>query len=504
MNKNHYALLRDRFIPMEDRVFLQLPEGKNWTYGDMDRLSGRFARAFRDLGVNAGDRIVTQVEKSAAAVAVYLACLRTGAIFVPLNTAYTLTEVDYFLKDAAPAIYLCTPERFLQMQARDVNAVVGQIIALGTNDREYFWSHVNDLEEYDEISDSAESDVAAMLYTSGTTGQPKGAMLTHGNLTSNAITLHDYWGFGPTDVLLHALPVYHIHGLFTALHCAMLSACRVLFLSAFDAGEVRMQLPQATVMMGVPTYYSRLLAGTDFNAGECEHIRVFISGSAPLTPAVFREFEARTGQRILERYGMTETGMIASNPLQGDRIPGTVGYALPGIEVRITDDMGNLLPEGQIGNVEVRGPNVFTGYWNKPELTQQAFRDDGFFITGDMGQLDDKRLSLSGRSKDLIISGGLNVYPKEIEMCLDNFPGVSESAVIGVPHSDFGEAVAAVVVAKTGARLTEEQILNEIRSDLAGFKRPKRVLIVDELPRNAMGKVEKSVLRKRYKDLFEV
>ena len=501
MNNNLYALLRHKFTPMEDRVFLHTPGGV-WTYQDMDRLCGCFARAFLDMGVCAADRIVVQVEKSAAALAVYLACLRIGAVYIPLNTSYRLREVEFFLTDANPALFICTPENYEQYQPLVRQAGIRLHHALGTNDSAYLWSQVKDLDGCEAIADAAETDIAAMLYTSGTTGRPKGAMLSHGNLSANAVTLHHYWGFGSTDVLLHALPVYHVHGLFVALHCAMLSACRVLFLPAFNVDQIFTCLPHATVMMGVPTYYTRLLAREEFNAALCSNIRIFISGSAPLLPQTFDTFQQRTGQRILERYGMTETGMIASNPLQGERIAGTVGFPLPGIEVRITGDNAEILPDGEIGTVEVRGPNVFNGYWKRPELGAEVFREDGFFITGDLGHLDKGRLTLAGRGKDLIISGGLNIYPREIEICLDDLPGIRESAVIGVPHPDYGEAVVAVVVTETGTRLAEHQIIDGIKSDLAGFKQPKRVFTVDELPRNAMGKVEKNVLRERYKDVF--
>lgn len=502
MNNNLYALLKESFTPMQDRVFLQLANGQTWTYREMDRLCARFARAFLDKGVSRGDRIVVQVEKSAAAIAVYLAGLRIGAVYIPLNPAYTLPEVEYFLTDANPAVFICTPERYREFQPLVRKAGIRHHYPLGISDAGGLWHRVKDLNGYEEIAVMAETDCAAMLYTSGTTGRPKGAMLSHGNLSSNALTLHDYWGFNTADVLLHALPVFHVHGLFVALHCAMLSACRVLFLPSFDVDRVLACLPRATVMMGVPTYYSRLLAHQEFDPAVCRNNRLFISGSAPLSPQTFTEFEQRTGHKILERYGMTETGMIASNPLQGERIAGTVGFPLPGIEVRICDEAGKPLPDGEIGNVEVRGPNVFPGYWKRPELAGEVFREDGYFITGDLGHLDNGRLTLAGRGKDLIISGGLNVYPREIETCLDQLPGIRESAVIGVPHPDYGEAVVAVVVAQTGAALTEEQIKDGIRPGLAGFKQPKRVFIVDELPRNAMGKVEKNSLRESYQTVF--
>ena len=504
MNKNLYALLKERFNPRFDQVFLQSPGGSSWTYGEMDSLCARFARAFLDMGVAAGDRIVVQVDKSPAAVAVYLACLRIGAVYVPLNTSYTANEVEFFLTDATPAVFIHAPERVKEYQPLVGKAGIRHSCMLGTSGDVHLWSEVKDLAGYDDILEATESDIAAMLYTSGTTGRPKGAMLSHGNLSSNALTLHDYWGFVPEDVLIHALPVYHVHGLFVALHCAMLSGCRVIFLPRFDTGLTRTCLPEATVMMGVPTYYTRLLADAGFDASICGNMRVFISGSAPLSPQTFEEFEQRIGGKILERYGMTETGMIASNPLDGERIAGTVGFPLPGVEVRITGNEGKILPDGEIGNVEVRGANVFKGYWNRPELGREVFRDDGYFITGDLGHLENGRLTLAGRSKDLIISGGLNIYPGEIEHCLDDLPGIRESAVIGVPHHDFGEAVIAVVVADSSEALTEGQVKEGIKSNIAGFKQPKRVFIVDELPRNTMGKVEKNVLRERYRDVFEV
>jgi malonyl-CoA/methylmalonyl-CoA synthetase len=351
-------------------------------------------------------------------------------------------------------------------------------------------------------------DLAAIVYTSGTTGRSKGAMLTHANLASNALTLHELWGFREGDVLLHALPIFHVHGLFVALNTAMLNASRIIFLPKFDTREVLARLPQATVMMGVPTFYTRLLGDPDFDQRHYQHMRLFISGSAPLTEQTFHAFEARTGQRILERYGMSETGMITSNPLQGERVAGTVGFALPGVELRLSSAEGTPLPPGQVGIIEVRGPNVFPGYWKMPDKTAEDIRGDGWFITGDMGRLDEHgRLSIVGRQKDLIISGGFNVYPKEVELCLDATGQIAESAVIGVPHPDYGEAVVAVCVAAATSRGTSadalrEQVLQQVRQQLAGFKQPKRFIFVEELPRNAMGKVQKKTLREDYNHLF--
>jgi malonyl-CoA/methylmalonyl-CoA synthetase len=496
---NLYQIFRDRFETHLDRPFLISPGNSICSYGDIDHLSARFATALRQEGVKAGERVVVQVDKSAGAVALYLACLRTGAVYVPLNVAYTATEVAYFLGDAAPALFVCRPESTGQLEGVARQAGVPVIHTLGTSLDGSFGHLAHKLAPHEALTERAPDDVVAMLYTSGTTGQSKGAMLTLENLASNAVTLHEYWGFRPGDVLLHALPIFHVHGLFVALHCAMLNASSVLFLSKFDTEEVRKALADATVMMGVPTFYTRLLACEEFNRKECLNIRLFISGSAPLTEQTFAEFEQRTGHRILERYGMTETGMITSNPLDGERVAGTVGYALPGIEVRVAGESGEPLPPGEVGSVELKGPNVFAGYWQMREKTAQEFRDDGFFISGDLGTLaENGRLTLVGRSRDLIISGGLNIYPKEIESVIDELPGVVESAVIGVPHPDFGESVIAIVVTSKEQAASEASILKASALQLARFKHPRRVILVDELPRNSMGKVQKNILRDRY------
>ena len=496
---NLYQIFRDRFEACLDQPFLISPGDSVCSYGDIDRLSACFATALRQEGVNAGDRVVVQVDKSAGAVALYLACLRTGAVYVPLNVAYTAAEVAYFLSDAAPALFVCRPESAGQLDGVARQAGVPVMRTLGASLDGSLGNLTHKLAPHEALTERVPDDVVAMLYTSGTTGQSKGAMLTLENLASNAVTLHEYWGFKPGDVLLHALPIFHVHGLFVALHCAMLNASRVIFLPKFATGEVRKALTDATVMMGVPTFYTRLLDDEDFGREECRHMRLFISGSAPLTEQTFAEFERRTGHRILERYGMTETGMITSNPLDGKRVAGTVGYALPGIKVRVAGESGELLPAGEVGLVELKGPNVFIGYWQMQEKTAQEFRDDGFFITGDLGTLDkDERLTLVGRSKDLIISGGLNIYPKEIESVIDELPGVVESAVIGIPHPDFGESVIAIVVAGKDRAASEASILEATTLQLARFKQPRRVILVDELPRNTMGKVQKNTLRDRY------
>ncbi len=500
MTANLYTLFKDRFAATLDAPCLVTPGGDSWTYRDMDDLSARFAAVLRGAGVEAGDRVVVQVDKSPGAVALYLGCLRVGAVFVPLNTAYTPAEVGYFLSDSTPRVLVCRPDAEAALAPVAADAGVACVKVMATTADSALWSEALATAPDEAIAVRGDDDLAAICYTSGTTGRSKGAMLTCRNLASNALTLHKLWGFVPGDVLLHALPIYHVHGLFVALHCAFLNGSKVLFLPRFDPDQVMAVLPGATVMMGVPTFYARLLERPDFTRDAAAHMRLFISGSAPLTEVAFRAFEDRTGHKILERYGMTETGMIASNPLNGDRVAGTVGYALPGEDVRVADDHGRDLPRGEVGVVEVKGPNVFKGYWQMPEKTAEEFRSDGFFITGDMATMaDDGRVAIVGRGKDLIISGGLNIYPKEIESVLDDVPGVAESAVIGVPHPDFGEAVVAVLVPE-GEGAVDSAVKAALDPRLARFKHPKRVVWIDELPRNAMGKVQKNVLRDRYAD----
>jgi malonyl-CoA/methylmalonyl-CoA synthetase len=445
------------------------------TYGDAARRSAQLANALRDAGLVSGDRLAMQVEKSAEALMLYLACLRSGIVLLPMNTGYTAAEVGHLVADARPALVV-DDQRLAEL---------GEV---ADGCRAAFVDHV-----------ATTTDLAAILYTSGTTGRPKGAMLTQRNLASNTRTLHRLWGFQSGDVLLHALPIFHTHGLFVATNCTITNGSPMVFLPKFDVGEVLDSLPRCTVMMGVPTFYTRLLADVRFGADVCARMRLFISGSAPLLAAVHREFEQRTGHIILERYGMTETSMLTSNPLSGERRPGTVGMALPDVELRVCSDHGATLPAGSIGGVEVRGPNVFSGYWQRPELAATEFTGDGFFRTGDVGMIDDDGyLHIVGRSKDLIISGGLNVYPKEVEGVLDDLPGVLEAAVIGVPDADFGEAVVAVVVGDGSIPIDSEALRAACRHTLAAFKAPKRVHVVEALPRNAMGKVEKAVLRSIY------
>ncbi len=499
MHLNLYKFFRDRFGSSLDHTFLVCPEGSRLSYGDIDHLSACFAAVLIHAKVAAGERVIVQVDKSPGAVALYLACLRVGAVYVPLNIAYTATEVSYFLRDAAPALFVCRPEAAAKFYPVATLAGVPLSHTLGTSLDGSVGKLARKLTPHEALTVRAPGDVAAMLYTSGTTGRSKGAMLTLDNLASNALTLHRYWGFKPDDVLLHALPIFHVHGLFVALHCAMLNASRVIFMPQFDASEVSKALPESTVMMGVPTFYTRLLLCADFGREVCGHMRLFISGSAPLSEQTFSEFEQRTGHQILERYGMTETGMITSNPLEGERIAGTVGYALPEIKIRVSDESGEPLPAGQVGGVELKGPNVFSGYWRMPEKTEEEFRKDGYFITGDLGTLtEDGRLSLVGRSRDLIISGGYNIYPKEIESVIDALPGVVESAVIGIPHVDLGESSIAIVVPSRDDPASCESILEATAAQLARFKQPRDVILVDELPRNTMGKVQKNILRERF------
>jgi malonyl-CoA/methylmalonyl-CoA synthetase len=495
MNANLYSLLRDHFAEHAEQPCIMIPGGQVIHYDDLDATSARIAHALADAGCRSGDRVAVQVEKCWQSLALYLACLRAGLVYLPLNTAYQRSELAYFFGDAEPRVIVCASKRAALVAELRPEATVFTL----SGDEGTLLERARDQPPTFDAVLSAPDDLAAILYTSGTTGRAKGAMLTHRNLASNALTLVDSWGFTRGDVLLHALPIYHVHGLFIACHCVLLSGSRMLWLPRFDAEQVIELLPHATVMMGVPTFYSRLLQDSGFGAANCRTLRLFISGSAPLLPETFNDFQARTGHTILERYGMTETGMNTSNPLDGERICGSVGLPLPGVALRIVDDDGKPCAAGTIGGIEVKGPNVFAGYWRMPEKTTEEFAADGFFKTGDLGELlPNKYVKIVGRAKDLIISGGLNVYPKEIEEQIDALPGVAESAVIGVPDADFGEAVTAIVVAKAGHAPNEAEIIAALKAQIANFKVPKRVHIVDELPRNAMGKVEKGALRKRY------
>ncbi len=467
-------------------------------------LSARLAAVLLDRGVDPGDRVAVQVTKSIEALALYVACIRIGAIFLPLNTAYTEAELHYFIGDATPRVLVLDPER-RAMGERLIGA--SQLLTLDGAGGGSLLDKASASAPVQEVVARAADDLAAILYTSGTTGRSKGAMLTHANLLSNAQTLVSYWQFTSSDVLLHALPIFHTHGLFVACNVMLLCGGRMIFQPGFSTDAVLQALPTATTMMGVPTFYTRLLADKRFTRESASHMRLFISGSAPLLADTHREFEARTGQRILERYGMTETNMNTSNPVDGERIAGTVGMPLPGVEVRICKpDSTEALPSGQVGILQVRGPNVFAGYWQMPEKTREELLEDGFFITGDLATIDERQyVTIVGRSKDLIISGGYNIYPKELELLIDELPGVTESAVVGVPHPDFGEAVVAVVVRDGSVEADElnaERLTTALADRLARFKQPKRVEFVDELPRNTMGKVQKNLLREKLNDSF--
>jgi len=503
-NANFYNFFAAEFPRAGNKPFLIMPGRDSLMYRDIDSRTAQLQNHLQILGVSPGDRVIVQVEKSIENILLYMACLRAGAIFIPLNTAYTANEVEYFVQDAKPALLVVMPSSLDKLTELGRRNDVPQILSLGENGEGTFLEGVETLSDQAEVVSRDADDLAAILYTSGTTGRSKGAMLSHDNLQSNAIALHDYWQWDDAnDVLLHALPVFHVHGLFVALHCALLGASPVHFLAKFSVQAIVEKLPESTVMMGVPTFYTRLLDYDGFNAEVCKNMRLFTAGSAPLLAETHKQFEERTGHRILERYGMTEAGMITSNPYHGERIAGTVGFALPKVKVRVADDNGNILPVGETGVLEVTGPNVFKGYWQMPEKTAAEFREDGWFITGDLSVMDtDGRVTIVGRAKDLIISGGYNVYPKEIESVIDDIPGVKESAVIGVPHNDFGEAVTAVVVADGSHELSEQIIRDNISDKLAKFKQPKKVWFVDSLPRNTMGKVQKAELRKTYEGAF--
>lgn len=504
-DSNLYSQFQACFPDDPATVLLETGSGECYTYADAERESARLANCLAGLGARVGDRVTVQIEKSPQALWLYLACLRAGLVYHPLNTAYQAAELDYFLGDAEPAVVVCTAASLEVF--RNITAAAGadgaRLLCLEADGSGSLAEAARDCTtQFDTVVRRAD-DLAALLYSSGTTGRPKGIMLSHGNLASNGRTLAQLWGFTPADVLLHALPIFHVHGLFVATSCVLFSGARMLWLERFEVGRVLAALPGCTVMMGVPTYYTRLLAEAGFGPGVCAGMRLFISGSAPLLVETFEAFRQRTGHTILERYGMTETSMNSSNPLHGERRPGTVGLPVPGVELRVVGEGGREAPAGETGDLQVRGNNVFQGYWRMPEKTAEDFTADGFFNTGDKACIAaDGYVSIVGRSKDMIICGGLNVYPREIEDVLDELEGVVESAVIGVPHADFGEAVVAVIVPVAGVSLAEQAVIARCRETLANFKVPKRVFIVGELPRNAMGKVQKNQLRERYADSF--
>lgn len=489
---NFYAELDAVFVTHGKAPCLLLDNGDSWNYNDLRQVVAVVSQQLLKQGVKPGDRVVVQVEKSPQNLALYLATLCVGGIYVPLNTAYTSAELDYFVADAKPALFVGSTARTdvasLTLDAQGKGSLLDATSQDG-------------IVEPPIVARKAD-DLAAIVYTSGTTGRSKGAMLSHANLATNAHNLSAAWGWQADDVLLHALPIFHVHGLFIASHCALLTGTPMRWMNKFNAADVEQALASCTVMMGVPTFYTRLLALPEFPRAALDHMRLFICGSAPLTEQVFSQWHERTGHKILERYGMSETIINTTNPLHGERVPATVGFPLPDLELRIADDAGQEVAMGEVGTIEVRGPSVFGGYWRMPEKTAQEIRHDGFFITGDLGTVDaEGRLSIVGRAKDLVITGGYNVYPKEVERALDDMPQVHESAVIGVPHADFGEAVVAIIVPE-GADVTLSEVDAALEGQLARFKQPKRVINVASLPRNTMGKVQKNLLRENYQELI--
>jgi malonyl-CoA/methylmalonyl-CoA synthetase len=487
----------------DSATFLSTPEGARYTYEDVWRLSAQVAQSIRDIGLVPGERVSVQAEKSVDYLWLFLGCLRGGFVFHPLNPAYTRVELEYFFSDAEPALVIFDLNNSSQAGAVASKVGVPRTLTLGRDGSGTFRDGYQKAHADATVVHCEASDMAALLYSSGTTGQPKGIPLTHGNISVNATELRDAWGFTENDVLLHALPMFHTHGLFIALNCTFMSGSAVRYLSRFDPDSVIDEFDNASVMMGVPTYYTRLLGSNRLNAEVCRSIRLFTSGSAPLREDTFIEFETRTGHRIVERYGMSETVILTSNPLDGPRKPGTVGIPLPSVELRIVDERGAALPDDNVGRIQVRGPNVFSEYWRKPEKTAEDFTSDGFFDTGDQGRTDAQGyVSIVGRAKDLIISGGLNVYPIEVEQTLNECESIVDSAVIGVPHDDFGEAVVAIIVLDENALFDEDQIRAFARERLASFKLPKKIITVAELPRNTMGKVQKNLLRDEYKNIL--
>ncbi|MDQ0027019.1 malonyl-CoA/methylmalonyl-CoA synthetase [Variovorax paradoxus] len=505
-NANLFAALRAAFPADLDGIAVETDNGLFYSWRDLERASAMMANLLGALGLEEGARVAVQVEKSVEAMILYLATLRAGYVFLPLNTAYQSAEIEYFIDNAEPAVVVCT-SRNASWVGPIANAAGTRYVFTLDDDRTGTLLEVAaQCSDQHVIAKKKADDLAAILYTSGTTGRSKGAMLTHGNLLSNAEVLKDYWGWTQGDVLIHALPIFHVHGLFVALHGALLNGSKMIWFSKFDPKRVVQKLPEATVFMGVPTLYVRLLAEPGLTREAVRNMRLFIAGSAPLLIETFDEWRERTGHTILERYGMSETIMLTSNPYspaQAERRGGTVGFALPGVQLRVRDDSGRDCTTDEIGNIQVSGPNVFSGYWRMPEKTKEEFTVDGFFKTGDVGKIDGRGyITIVGRSKDLIISGGYNVYPAEIEGYINELPGVAESAVVGVPHPDFGEVGVAIVIPKAGGVLDADAIVAELKSKLANFKIPKRCFVVGELPRNTMGKVQKALLREQHKGLF--
>jgi malonyl-CoA/methylmalonyl-CoA synthetase len=503
-NQNLFAALRAAFPADLDQVAVETQDDLRYSWRDLERSTAMMANLLQSLNLPEGARIAVQVEKSVEAMMLYLATLRAGYVFLPLNTAYQSAEIEYFIGNAEPAVVVCSSRNFGWVSKIAFKTGTRNVFTLDDDRTGSLLDRAAHCSDRHEVVLKQSDDLAAILYTSGTTGRSKGAMLTHGNLLSNALVLKACWGWKKGDVLIHALPIFHVHGLFVAIHGALLNGSKMIWLSKFDARGVIKNMSEATVFMGVPTLYTRLLGEPGLSAEACSHMRLFISGSAPMLIEVFNEWKQRTGHSILERYGMSETTMLTSNPYQSDqRRGGTVGFALPGVSLRVQDDDGQPLPAGEIGNIQVKGPNVFKGYWRMPEKTAEEFTADGYFRTGDVGKIDEEGyITIVGRSKDLIISGGYNVYPAEIEGYINELPGVAESALVGVPHPDFGEVGVAVVIAKPGVTVEAGQVVAALKSKLANFKIPKQCFVLAELPRNTMGKVQKNLLREQYKALF--
>jgi malonyl-CoA/methylmalonyl-CoA synthetase len=509
-NNNLFAALRAAFPSDLDAIAVETDNGLNYSWRDLERGTAMLANLLKSLDLPEGARVAVQVEKSVEALMLYLATLRAGYVFLPLNTAYQSAEMEYFIGNAEPSVVVCSAKNFGWVSKIAFKQGTQNVFSLDDNLTGSLLDRAAQCSDQHEVVPRRADDLAAILYTSGTTGRSKGAMLSHGNLLSNAQVLKEYWGWTATggpegrgDVLIHALPIFHVHGLFVAIHGALLNGSKMIWLSKFDPKLVVAKLPEATVFMGVPTLYVRLLAEPGLTRETCRHMRLFVAGSAPLLIETFKAWQERTGHTILERYGMSETAMLTSNPYDGERRGSTVGFALPGVRLRVQGEGGQSLPVGEVGNIEVQGPNVFQGYWRMPEKTKEEFTADGFFKTGDVGKIDERGyIHIVGRSKDLIISGGYNVYPAEIEGYINDMPGVAESAVVGVPHPDFGEVGVAIVIAKAGSTLDGEAIIGALKAGLANFKIPKRCFVVPELPRNTMGKVQKNLLREQHKQLF--
>ena len=510
-NHNLFCALRAAFPADLNAVAVETDDGLQYSWQDLDRATAMVANLLASLELPEGSRIAVQVEKSVEAMVLYLATLRAGCVFLPLNTAYQSAEIDYFIGNAEPAVVVCSSGNFGWVSKIAFKAGTRHVFTLNDDRTGSLLDRAAHHSDQNTPVERQADDLAAILYTSGTTGRSKGAMLTHGNLLSNALTLKDYWGWKKNDVLIHALPIFHVHGLFVAIHGALINGSKMVWMSRFEPKRVIARMADATVFMGVPTLYVRMLAEPSLTQQAAKNMRLFIAGSAPLLIETFSEWQSRTGHTILERYGMSETAMLTSNPYRADpryakqteRRGGTVGFPLPGVRLRVRGDDGKDMAVGEIGGIQVQGPNVFKGYWRMPEKTAEEFTSDGFFKTGDVGKVDERGyVTIVGRSKDLIISGGYNVYPAEIEGYINDMPGVAESAVVGVSHPDFGEVGVAVVILKTGSALQAEAVLGELKAKLANFKIPKKCFVVPELPRNTMGKVQKNLLREQYKGLF--